>query len=410
MALSDAMCRNAKASGKAKKLSDSGGLHLFVTPAGGRHWRMAYRFDGKQKQLSFGPYPAVSLKDARERRDEAKSQLAAGVDPSEVRKLATGAAVVSERSKFRAVATSYLEKMQAEGRAEATVNKARWLLEDFAYPAIGERAVNSIKPAEVLEFLKQVEARGTFETARRLRGVCSRVFRYAVSTQKAEIDPTHPLKGALIAPKTRHHSAIVEPKAIGALLRAIDDYQGNFLTSVALKLAALTFVRPGELRLMEWSEVDFENAVWSIPPDRMKMRRAHKVPLAIQAISVLREIQPLTGSGRFVFPSLRSTQRGMSENTMNAALRRMGFDKDEMTSHGFRSMAATRLNEMGRWSVDAIERQLAHQDPNAVRRAYTHAAEFWGERVEMMQVWADYLDSLRSAASPSPAGPSQPSV
>lgn len=358
---------------------------------------MAYRFDGKQKQLSFGAYPAVSLKDARARRDEAKALLAAGCDPAAQRKQERVESDALSKHTFRVLGAEYLAKLEAEGRADSTVSSAKWLLEDFAYPALGDRPIAQIKPAEVLELLKKVEGRGTFETARRLRGICSRVFRYAVSTQKAEIDPTHPLRGALIAPKTRHHSAIIEPNAIGALLRAIYDYQGNVLTAAGLKLAALTFVRPGELRLMEWREIDLESAIWSIPAERMKMRRPHKVPLARQALAVLDEIRPFTGKGRFVFPSLRSDDWGMSENTLNAALRRMGFDKAEMTSHGFRAMAATRLNEMGNWSVDAIERQLAHQDANAIRRAYTHAAEYWDERVRMMQVWADYLDELRTA-------------
>lgn len=395
MTLTDTICRNAKAGEKPKKLSDAGGLHLFISPAGGRLWRMAYRFDGKQKQLSFGAYPAVSLKDARSKRDEAKALLAAGIDPGSHRKQEKAAAEAIVKHTFRLVAQNYLAKMEAEKRAPATINKARWLLEDFAFPSLGSRPVAEIKPAEVLELLKRVEGRGTFETARRLRGICSRVFRYAVSTQKAEVDPTHPLRGALVAPKSRHYAAVVEPQAVGALLRAIYDYQGNFLTASALKLAALTFVRPGELRLMRWAEIDIDAAVWAIPLERMKMRRPHKVPLSSQALAVLGQLRKLTGTGEFVFPSLRSVQRGMSENTLNAALRRMGFEKHEMTSHGFRSMAATRLNEMRRWSADAIERQMAHQDANAVRRAYTHAAEFWDERVEMMQVWADYLDTLR---------------
>ena len=398
MTLTDTACRNAKGREKPQKLSDSGGLHLFVSPSGGRLWRMSYRFGGKQKQLSFGSYPAVSLKEARERRDEAKGILASGVDPADRRKQDRAESDAVSKHTFQALATEYLAKIAAEGRAGATLSKARWLLEDFAFPAIGNRPIAQIKPAEVLELLKKVEGRGTFETARRLRGICSRVFRYAVSTQKAEADPTHPLRGALIAPKTRHHSAITEPAAVGALMRAIYDYKGNFLTANALKLAALTFVRPGELRLMQWNEVDFEKAIWSIPAERMKMRRQHRVPLARQALAVLNEVRPLTGSGHFVFPSLRSKDRGMSENTLNAALRRMGFDKGEMTSHGFRAMAATRLNEMGQWSVDAIERQLAHQDTDAIRRAYTHAAEYWNERVLMMQVWADYLDDLRGTA------------
>ena len=395
MPLTDTKCRSAKSGIKPVKLSDGGGLHLYISPAGGRLWRLAYRFNGKQKLLSFGAYPAISLKDARERRDAAKALLAAGFDPAEQRMRDRAANDAVSKDTFKALAEEYLGKMVAEGRAEATLDKAKWLLEDFAYPAFGARPIASIKPAEVLQLLKAVEGRGTFETARRLRGICSRVFRYAVSTQKAEIDPTHPLRGALVAPKTRHHSAIVEPKAIGALMRAIDDYQANALTTWALKLAALTFVRPGELRLMEWREIDSENAIWLIPAERMKMRRPHKVPLSRQALAVLEEARALTGRGRFVFPSLRSAQRGMSENTLNAALRRMGFSKEEMTSHGFRAMAATRLNEMGIWNADAIERQLAHQEANSIRRAYTHAAEYWDERTRMMQAWADYLDQLR---------------
>lgn len=290
-------------------------------------------------------------------------------------------------------------KMQREGRAAVTIDKTRWIL-DFALPYIGERPINDIAAPEILAVLKSVEARGRYETARRLRSKCSQVFRLAIATGRAERDPTQDLRGAIATPKTKHRAAITEAKEVGGLLRAIDGFSGHLTTQIALKLLALTFVRPGELRHAKWSEFDLEGAVWNVPAERMKMRRPHKVPLSKQALALLNALQPLTsrGAGGFLFPAVHTTLRPMSENTLNAALRRMGFTTNDMTAHGFRATAATLLNEMGRWPGDVIERQLAHQEPNAVRRAYTHGTEYWAPRVEMMQVWADYLDELRDAA------------
>jgi len=392
--LSDARVRNAKAGARPVKLSDSGGLHLLIQAHGSKLWRMAYRFDGKQKTLALGIYPIVTLQDARQQRDEAKRLLAKGIDPSAQRRLdkqttATG-------NTFKRVAEEVLGKLEKEGRAPRTLGKLGWLL-SFAYPSIGERRVAEITAPELLSVLRKVEARGRYETARRLRSTCGMVFRYAIATGRAERDPSADLRGALTSPKTNHRSAIVGPMAIGALLRAIDGFDGQPTTRAALRLAPLVFVRPGELRHAEWSEIDFAAAEWRIPAAKMKMRRVHRVPLSRQALAIIRELQAITGEGRWLFPSVRTVTRPISENTLNAALRRLGYGPEQMTTHGFRAMASTRLNEIGRWNPDAIERQLAHQEADDVRRAYIHAAEYWPERVRMMQAWADYLDGLRES-------------
>lgn len=392
--LNDTRIRTAKASDRPIKLSDGGGLHLLIQSNGSKLWRLAYRFGSKQKTLALGVYPTVSLKLARERRDEAKRLLVANIDPSIRRRLEKLTA--STGNTFRAVAEELLVKLEKEGRAKATLAKNRWLLE-FAFPAIGGRPIAEITAPELLSLLRKIEARGRYETARRLRSTCGMLFRYAIATGRAERDPSVDLRGALIAPKVTHRSAIVDPKGVGALLRAIDDYEGLPLTKAALKLAPLVFVRPGELRTAEWAEFDLENAAWLIPAAKMKMRRAHRVPLSKQALIIIRDLQVLSRGGRWLFPSVRTTSRPMSENTLNAALRRLGYSKDQMTAHGFRSIASTRLNEMGLWNPDAIERQLAHQEPDSARRPYMEAAEFWPERVRMMQAWADYLDDLREA-------------
>ena len=392
--LNDTRVRTVKACERPIKLSDSGGLYLLIQPHGSKLWRLAYRFGGKQKTLAIGVNPTITLKQAREKRDEAKRLLAANMDPSTERRLEKLGASTSNT--FRVVAKELLMKLEREGRAEATLVKQRWLLH-FAYPAIGDRPVAEITAPEVLSVLRKVEARGRYETARRLRSTCGMVFRYAIATGRAERDPSVDLRGALTAPKVIHRSAIVDPADMGALLRAIEDYEGLPLTKAALKLAPLVFVRPGELRKAEWAEFDLEHAEWRIPAAKMKMRRLHRVPLSKQALAIIHDLGALSGGGRWLFPSVRSTSRSMSENTLNAALRRLGYSKDQMTAHGFKGMASTRLNEMGRWNPDAIERQLAHQESNDVRRAYMHAAEYWPERVKMMQTWADYLDELRDA-------------
>ena len=390
--LSDTRLRSTKPTDRPIKLSDSGGLFVLIKPNGSKLWRMAYRFGGKQKALALGRYPTVALKEAREKREEAKRLLASGVDPSLQRRIDKYAA--SSSNTFKAVAEEVLVKLEKEGRAEVTLSKKRWLLE-IAYPALGARPVAKINATELLSVLRKVEARGHHETARRLRSTCGIVFRYAIATGRAEHDPTADLRGALIAPKVKHRAAIVDPVGIGALLRAIDGYDGLLATKVALKLAPLVFVRPGELRRAEWAEFDLEAGEWRIPAAKMKMGRPHRVPLSQQAQEVIRELQPITGGGRWLFPSVRSISRPMSENTLNGALRRLGYGADEMTTHGFRAMASTQLNEMGHWNADAIERQLAHQEANNVRRAYIHAAEFWPERFTMpVGITAGGKDSL----------------
>ncbi len=390
--LNDTLIRNVKAGAWPTKLSDSGGLCLLVTPTGSKLWRLAYRFAGKQKSLALGAYPFVTLKQARARRDAAKALLADGVDPSIQRRIEKANASVGNT--FRAVAAELLDKLKKEGLAEVTLSKKKWLL-DFAHPTIGDRPIGKITAPELLSVLRHVERRGHYETARRLRSTCGMVFRYAIATGRAERDLSVDLRGALTAPKVAHRAAIVDPAGIGALLRAIEDYDGLAPTKAALKLAPLVFVRPGELRKAEWAEFDLERAEWRIPAAKMKMRRLHRVPLSKQALAIIRDLRAISGGGRWLFPSVRGASRPMSENTLNAALRRLGYSKDQMTAHGFKGMASTRLNEMGRWNPDAIERQLAHQESNDVRRAYMHRAEYWPERIKMMQAWADYLDELR---------------
>jgi integrase len=339
----------------------------------------------------LGVYPTVSLVEARTRRDEAKKLLARGVDPSAQRK---GDRYARIESSFRAVAEEVIAKLDREGRAHVTVSKKRWLL-DFAFPAFGDRPVAEITARELLGLLREIEGRGLYETAKRLRSTCGMVFRYAIATGRAERDPSNDLRGALTTHQVSHRAAIVDPAGIGALLRAIDGFDGQPTTHAALRVAPLVFVRPGELRQAEWKEFDLDAAVWSIPAAKMKMRLPHRVPLSRQSLVILRELKEITGGGRWLFPSVRTVLRPISENTLNAALRRLGYDSAAMSAHGFRAMAATRLNEIGRWNPDAIERQLAHQEANAVRRAYTYRAEYWPERVSMMQAWADYLDELR---------------
>jgi integrase len=390
--LTDTRVRSAKPGKRPAKLSDSGGLHLLIQPTGSKLWRLAYRFAGKQKTLAVGIYPTVTLQEAREQREAAKRLLAKGTDPSAQRRLDKQTAATGNT--FKSIADEVLGKLEKEGRAPKTMDKLRWLL-SFAYPSIGDRRVAEITAPELLSVLRKVEVRGRYETARRLRSTCGMVFRYAIATGRAERDPSADLRGALTSPKTNHRSAIVDPTGIGALLRAIDGFDGQPTTRAALRLAPLAFVRPGELRHAEWAEIDLQAAEWRIPAEKMKMRRPHRVPLSRQALAIIRELQNISGNGRWLFPSVRTVTRPISENTLNAALRRLGYGPEQMTTHGFRAMASTRLNEIGRWNPDAIERQLAHQEADDVRRAYIHAAEYWPERVKMMQSWADYLDKLR---------------
>jgi integrase len=392
--LTDTRVRQAKPRNRPVKLTDSGGLHLLIQPTGGKLWRQSYRFGGKQKTLALGVYPTVGLKAAREQREAAKQLLAKGVDPSEQRKRVKQTAVYASANTFRAVAEELIAKHEREGLAEATLVKRRWLAE-FAYPALGARPVSEIEAPEILAVLRAIEERQRYESAKRLRALCGMVFRYAIATGRAKRDPAADLRGALTSPKVTHRAAIIDPKKIGELLRAIDGYDGFGPTRAALQLLALTFVRPGELRHAEWSEFDMQAAIWRIPAAKMKMKTEHRVPLSRQAIAVIERVRAMTGYAKWLFPATHTSLRPMSENTLNAALRRLSYAKGEMTAHGFRTMASTRLNEMQQFSPDAIERQLAHQDGDAIRRAY-NSAQYWPERVTMMQRWADYLDGLRN--------------
>ena len=392
MALSDVKCRNTRPTAKLRKLSDGGGLQLWVQPTGSRLWRLAYRFDAKQKLLALGPYPAISLADARSAREEAKRFLAAGVDPSAAKHEKKAADSID---RFRAIACEYVSKLKREGRAEATITKTEWLL-SFAYPTLGDRPIREIDAPAILAVLREVEVRGRFESARRLRSTIGSVFRYAIASARAMSDPTSALQGALTNPKVTPRAAITDPEGVGALLRAIASFEGQPGTRAALQLMALLFPRPGELRAAEWVEFDFDKAFWIVPAGRMKMRRPHRVPLSTQAIEILRRLREITGNGTLLFPGVRTEDRPISNNTLNAALRRLGYSKEEASAHGFRATASSLLNESGKWHPDAIERQLAHVESDDVRRAYARA-EYWDERVEMMQWWADYLDRLRNA-------------
>jgi integrase len=392
MPLTDIAIKTAKPAAKPMKLFDAGGLFLIVTPAGSKWWRFKYRYQGRAKTLSLGTYPLVSLKDAREKRDELRRQLTQGVDPGVVRK----AGKVAQANTFELLTEEWRGKF---GRAWTPKHSERIAarLRANVFPWLGSKPIRDITAPELLAVARRIEARGALEVAYRVLGYCGQIFRYAVATGRAERDPSGDLRGALPPVNSKHYASITDTKAIGALLRAIDGYQGHFVTRCALRLAPLVFVRPGELRAAEWQEFDLDNAEWRIPGSRMKMRTTHIVLLSRQAVAILRELYPLTGRGKYVFPSLRTGERPMSENTVNAALRRLGYDKSEMTGHGFRSMASTLLNEQG-WHHDAIERQLAHIERNAVRGAYNYA-EHLPERRRMVQAWADFLDGLRSGTN-----------
>jgi integrase len=394
MPLSDTVCRTSKSREKPFKLSDGGGLYLLVEKNGSKLWRHAYRFDGKQKLVALGAYPAVPLADARAGRDANKALLAKGIDPGAQRKLDRGAARIARTNTFRIVADELLEKFKAEGDDPKTLDKKQWLL-SFVNAELGDRPIAEIKAPELLDVLRKIERRGRYDTARRVRSLSGRVFKFAIATNRAVRDPSADLAGALISPKVQHRAAITEPKAVGALLRAIDGFDGQPSTRAALQLAPLLFVRPGELRHAEWTEFNIDDAVWSIPAGKMKMDRPHRVPLARQSIAIIKDLRQITGGSRYLFPQIRSWHRPLSDGTLNAALRRLDYDKSQMTAHGFRSTASVRLNESGLFSSDAIERQLAHQEEDETRKAYVHAAEFWQERVRMMRWWADYLDELR---------------
>lgn len=396
MALTDKMVRTAQPQEKAYKISDGNSLYLSVQPSGNRLWQMRYRHFGRENILSLGKYPEVTLKQARFKRDDAKRLLSEGIDPAADKKRKVVQAKIAHANTFDAVAAEFIELKEKEGLSPATLIKQRWFRSQLEN-SIGRRPISDIEPFEVLAALKAIEKRGNYETSKRTRAFADRVFRYAIITSRAKTNPAVGLGDALISGKVKHHAALVEPKAVGMLLRAIDAYDGSALTRLATLFLAHVFARPGEVRLAEWKEIDFERCVWLIPASRMKMRAEHAIPLSRQSLEILRQAKALAyGGTKYVFPSLITSIKPMSENTINMGLRRMGYTNEEMTAHGFRSTASTLLNESGLWSADAIEKALAHKGGDSVRAIY-HRGKHWDERVKMAQWWSDYLDELKAA-------------
>ena len=394
MALTDTAIKNAKPTDKPFKLSDERGLFLLVTPTGGKWWRFKYRYDAKEKMLSVGVYPDVTLKAARDRRDEARTQLADGIDPGEHRKAAKSAKADRAANSFGVIAREWFAKHQPNWAGQHAVRIIRRFERDV-FPALGGKPIMDVNAPALLAVVRKIEARGALETAHRALGDCGQVFRYAVATGRAERDPSSDLRGALPPVRGGHFSAITEPKRVAELLREFDGYTGTLTVKCALRLAPMVFVRPGELRNAKWADINLEGAEWRYMVTKTKT--PHLVPLATQAVAVLRELHALTGSSVYVFPSPRSWQRPMSDNAILAAMRRMGISKDEMSGHGFRAMARTILDEVLGVRPDFIEHQLAHavRDPNG--RAYNRTAHL-PERRKMMQQWADYLDKLKAGA------------
>jgi len=382
-----------KPAAKPYKVPDADGLFLLVQPSGALLWRFRYKAHGIERKLSLGSFPDVSLAQARKKRDLAQGEIEDGQDPVEEKRQRKLKAELAARTTFKLVAEEYIQKMEREGRSPATLKKARWFLE--LLDKIAPRPISEITPHELLDALKRVEKRGHHETAQRLRAFTGRIFRYAFATLRADRNPSDILRGALISPRVKHHAALIAPIKVGELLRAIDGYDGRLETRVALQLIAHVFLRPGELRQAKWGEIDFAEKVWRVPAERMKMKQPHTVPLSRQSLYLLNELRTLRKPSDFLFPSLYSPQRAMSDGTLNVALRRMGYGNDEMTSHGFRAMASTLLNESGLWHPDAIERALAHGEKDRVRAAY-HRGTHWAERVRMAQWWSDHLDQLRA--------------
>jgi len=395
MSLTDVAIRKAKAGEKPIKLYDERGLYLEVSPSGGKWWRLKYRFEGKEKRLSLGVYPDVGLKEARDRRDAARKVLADGVDPSANRKAQKAAKADRAANSFEVLAREWYAKFVS---AWGDLHRVRVLrrLERDVFPWIGERPIAEITASELLTIIRRVENRGALDTAHRVLSTCGQVFRYAVATLRAERDPSVDLRGALPPADTNHFAATTDPERVAAILRDMDGYEGTFVVKSALRLAPLFFVRPGELRKAEWADIDMDAAEWRYFVTKTKTH--HIVPLCAQALETLRELKPLTGRGRYVFPSARSSTRPMSENAVLAAMRRMGIGKEEMTGHGFRAVARTILDEVLGVRPDFIEHQLAHavRDPNG--RAYNRTAHLV-ERRKMMQQWADYLDKLKSGTA-----------
>lgn len=399
MALTDVAIRNAKPRAKPYKMGDAFGLFVLIQPSGGKLWRFKYRFEGREKKLAIGTYPVIGMAEARRRRDQARELLAAGKDPSRERQREKLRSQVQAGNTFAAIAEEYGDKRKRDGQkawAASTAARSEYLISLLKVP-LGRMPITDIEPADVLAAVRKIERKGQLESARRTLQLAGAVFRYAVATARLSSDPTRDLRGALTAPTVTHYGAIIDPMRVGELLRAIDGYEGQPITKLAMQLAPHVFVRPGELRHAEWNEFDLDGALWTIPAGKTKMRKDHLVPLSRQSIAILEDLHALTGPDGYVFPSIRSRKRPMSDNTINAGLRRLGYSTDEMTAHGFRAMASTLLNESGKWHPDAIERALAHGDSDRIRAAY-HRGAHWKERVAMAQWWSDHLDQLRKRA------------
>ncbi|SNB47486.1 integrase arm-type DNA-binding domain-containing protein [Geobacter sp. DSM 9736] len=396
--LSDIQVKNAKPQEKDYKLMDGFGLFLLVTPTNGKLWRFDYRYGDKRKVLAFGAYPSITLAEARQRREDAKKLLANGVDPGEMKKALKSTDKDIAANTFEVIARQWHLKFSSAGKWSPT-HAADILhrLEKDIFPPLGSRPISEIKPMDLLKVLERIASRGALDTAHRLRHHCGMIFRYAVVTERAERDIAADLRGALPAVKNGHHAAPTTPQSLQPLLRAIDAYEGSYIVKCALQLLPLFFCRPGELRAAEWTEFDFDKAIWEIPATRMKMKQPHIVPLSKQAIAILESLQSLTGFGKYLFPCQRSTLRCMSDNAYNAALRRMGFTKDEATAHGFRASARTILDEVLHMPVVLIEHQLSHSVRDPLGRAYNRTSHLT-ERKKMMQQWADYLDGLKTGA------------
>ncbi len=393
---------------KPFRLAAGGGLYLEVTPTGAKYWRWKYRHAGKEKRVALGVFPGVSLADARQRRDDERAKLRDGTDPLAHRKKQKILAQLADANSFEAVGREWLATKQGEWVPIHTAKVLAWL-EQHVFPTIGALPIAELEAPDVLAMLRRLVQRGTLNTAGRVREVVSAIFRYGIATGRCKRNPAADLRDALPKVSAKNFAAITEPSAVAELLRAIDGYQGHPVTLAALRLSPLLFQRPGELRGMAWSEVDLDAGEWSIPATRRKLRKAakenprtapHVVPLCAQAVAILRDLHSLTGKGTLVFPGVRDVRRPMSENTVNAGLRRLGYTTEQMTGHGFRHMASTRLNELG-WNPDAIERQLSHRDKDAIRGTY-NLAQYMAERRMMMQAWADYLDALKTGSNVTP--------
>lgn len=399
MPLTDVAIRNAKPRAKPYKMGDSHGLFVLVQPSGGKLWRYKYRIHGREKKVALGIYPAVGLAEARNRMREARDLLAHGKDPAVEKKRRKLRAQMEADNTFSVIAAEFCAKRKRDGAkawAPSTAKRCEYLL-SLVSGSIGRMPITEIEPIDVLEAVRRIERQGKLESARRTLQLAGAVFRYAVATARLPSDPTRDLRGALTVPTVTHYGAIIDPERVGELLRAIDGYAGQPISRLAMQLAPHVFVRPGELRHAEWEEFDLDGALWTIPASKTKMRKDHRVPLSKQSIVILEEVHALTGPKGYVFPSIRTRSRPMSDNTINAGLRRLGYASDEMTGHGFRATASTLLNESGKWHPDAIERALAHGDSDRIRAAY-HRGAHWNERVKMAQWWSDHLDKLRQGA------------